>query len=117
MNIDMTGAIEQIRKSRDSFSAFLDKLSHDKKIFEKNNENKADTEELMENLIKARNELIIATTNYEFAKDNDLIDYYAYLIKAAQIKYDYLLKKVKEKEMELGREFSINSNPGRIQNL
>lgn len=101
MHLDVPEAFEQIKtKGRQSFVTFLDKLSWDNKLMKQRNKERADVNELLENLEKTRQEWIAASTNYEFAEENELIDYYTYSIKAAQIKYDYLLKKVKEKGPE-----------------
>ncbi len=51
--------------------------------------------DLISCIIKTREDLIAANSNYEFA-DGDLIDYYLYQIKATQAKYNYLLKKAKK---------------------
>ena len=51
--------------------------------------------ELVESLIITRNNLYVATKNYEYAED-ELIDYYLYKIKAEKAKYNYLLKKAKK---------------------
>lgn len=67
-------------------------------IDEKTDEEK-DTE-LIRSVIKTKMDLDIAGKNYEYAED-DLIDYYAYQIKAEQSKLDYLLKKVKNKSLTL----------------
>lgn len=55
---------------------------------------------LVQSIIKTNNELINARKNYEFA-EGELIDYYLYQIKANQAKLDYLIKKAKEKKIEL----------------
>lgn len=51
--------------------------------------------ELFDELEKAIMDLNVAQENYNMASD-ELIDYYSYQIKAAQAKYDYLLKSVKK---------------------
>ena len=56
--------------------------------------------ELMLNIIKVKNELDVANSNFEYAHD-DLIDYYTYQIKANRAKFDYLVKKAKEKGLSL----------------
>lgn len=56
--------------------------------------------ELMISIIKTKRELEVANSNFEFAKD-DLIDYYTYQIKANRAKFDYLVKKAKEKGLAL----------------
>lgn len=52
--------------------------------------------ELVKNIIKAKEELKDANKNFEFAED-ELIDYYAYQIKANQSKLDYLIRMAKTK--------------------
>jgi hypothetical protein len=54
-------------------------------------------EELIRNIIKAKKELEIARRNFEYAKSQDLVDYYIYQIKANQAKIDYLIKLAKAK--------------------
>lgn len=70
-------------------------------IFEKFSKSKTpddlDTKELVKNLKIAQTEFETAVNNYEFADEPELVDYYTYNIKATQTKYQYLLKKVKEK--------------------
>ena len=50
--------------------------------------------DLIKCLIRTKGELELANKNYEFAED-ELVDYYAYQIKANQSKMNYLLKKIK----------------------
>ncbi|MBQ7667806.1 MAG: DUF2508 family protein [Clostridia bacterium] len=57
---------------------------------------KTEKEVLLENLKVAQVELDTAINNYDFAKEPELVDYYTYNIKAAQMRYEYLLKKVKK---------------------
>lgn len=70
-------------------------------IFEKFSKTKqnedSETKELVKNLKIAQIEFETAVNNYEFANEPELVDYYTYNIKATQTKYQYLLKKVKEK--------------------
>jgi len=62
---------------------------------------KTEKDTLLENLKTAQDELDTAINNYEFASEPELVDYYTYNIKAAQMRYEYLLKKVKKiKEKE-----------------
>ena len=70
-------------------------------IFEKFSKTKQaedlEMQELVKNLKIAQAEFETAVNNYEFANEPELVDYYTYNIKATQTKYQYLLKKVKEK--------------------
>ena len=50
--------------------------------------------DLIKCLIKTKGELDLANKNFEFA-EGELVDYYAYQIKANQAKINYLLKKIK----------------------
>lgn len=59
-----------------------------------------DNKELIMEAIKARQDLEIANRNFEFS-NSELTDYYSYQIKALKVKYDYLLKKIKEKGIML----------------
>ena len=105
MNLNVVGALEQIRvRSLDSFVILVDKLSRQRSVVRNKKKDREEIEEVVENLKKARNEWVIATMNYEFAQEDELIDYYIYLMKAAQLKYDYLLKKAKERGAKWGFE-------------
>ena len=59
-----------------------------------------DNRQLIMEAIKAKQDLEIANRNFEFS-NSELTDYYSYQIKALKIKYDYLLKKIKEKGIML----------------
>ena len=61
--------------------------------------NKIDIE-LVECIIKTKRELEVANKNFEHP-ENELIDYYAYQIKANKAKLDYLIKEVKQKGFSL----------------
>ena len=56
--------------------------------------------ELIRSVIKSKRNLDVARKNYEYA-EGDLIDYYSYQIKAEQSKLDYLIKKIKNKQLVL----------------
>ena len=86
---DQVNPIEK-KESSNIFNYFIDKLSKAK-------ETDTDTLDLIENLKNAQNDFKTAINNYEFAEDPELVDYYTYKIKAAQTRYQYLLKKAKEK--------------------
>lgn len=62
------------------------------RILEKTEEEKEI--ELVKNIIKVKEELKVANKNFEFAED-ELVDYYAYQIKANQSKLDYLIRVAK----------------------
>ena len=53
-------------------------------------------EELIKNIIKVKEELIVANMNFDFVED-EMIDYYTYQIKANQSKLNYLIKEAKSK--------------------
>ena len=57
--------------------------------------------ELIQGVVKAKLELELASKNFELAKETELIDYYAYQIKAVKSKIDYLIKKIKQKGIVL----------------
>lgn len=68
------------------------------KIVEKTEEDR--DFELIRSVLKTKVELDHASKNFEYA-EAELIDYYAYQIKAAQAKLDYLLKAVKKRGLML----------------
>lgn len=68
------------------------------KIIEKTEQEKEI--ELMVSIIKTKREMEVANLNFEYAQE-DLIDYYTYQIKATRAKFDYLVKKAKEKGLAL----------------
>lgn len=56
--------------------------------------------EILKSIIQTKQELNYANKNFEYAQ-GDLIDYYAYEIKANRAKLDYLMKKAKSKSIAL----------------
>lgn len=68
-------------------------------IMKKMNNSKDEKNEMADILKKAQIDLDIAMNNYEFADEPALVDYYTYNLKAAQMRYEYLLKKAKENGM------------------
>ena len=69
-----------------------------KKVTDKTEEQKS--VELVVSFIKTKKDLDMANHNFEFA-EKELIDYYAYQIKANKSKLDYLMKKAKEQGIAL----------------
>ncbi len=70
------------------------------KIFEKTKSDK--NSEIIKSIIKTQKEIENANINYEFAEE-DLVDYYAYQIKANQAKLNYLIKNAKKNGIILSR--------------
>ena len=56
--------------------------------------------ELIKSVIKTKRDLENANKNFGIAED-ELIDYYAYQIKANKAKFSYLIKQAKEQGYEL----------------
>lgn len=89
-------------------NAILAKLSN---LLMKEKSELAEDDELVEieNLVKcindAKKEWLSANANFEYAVDSEIIDYYTYEIKAYQSRYEYLLKKAKEKGLDGPRLF------------
>ncbi|MDD3766373.1 MAG: DUF2508 family protein [Eubacteriales bacterium] len=59
-------------------------------------ENDKKTKALVKDIVEAKNELFAATQNFNFADCDDLVDFYAHKILAAELKYNMLVKKAKE---------------------
>jgi hypothetical protein len=63
----------------------------------KNEQSVDEKRELIESIKNARKEWENANLNFEFAAEAGIIDYYTYKIKACEVRYDYLVRKAKEK--------------------
>lgn len=53
--------------------------------------------ELIQNINIIKNEWEVAKNNFELANSKDSVDYYAYKIKAYEVRYQALLREAKEK--------------------
>lgn len=56
--------------------------------------------ELLNSILNTKEDLIVANRNFEEAED-DLIDYYSYQIKANKAKFNYLIKQIKKKNINI----------------
>jgi len=65
-------------------------------------------QEILQDILAAKRELLIATQNFNFADNNELIDLYSYQIIVAQSKCDYLLKKAKDNGISYSQFSSSN---------
>jgi len=66
-----------------------------------------DDYELINDIKNARNEWLEADTKFQYVCENEIVDYYIYVIKAAQIKYEYYLKKAKERGLRSKIDYKI----------
>ena len=53
--------------------------------------------ELLQSIRDVYNEWVNANKNFEYAEDQASVDYYAYKIKACEVRYEYFLKKPSKK--------------------
>jgi hypothetical protein len=58
-------------------------------------------EELIKCLREAKAEWLNTSANFEQADNREIIDYYTYKLKACEIRYEYYLKKAKERGLLL----------------
>ncbi len=65
--------------------------------------------QIMQSIIKTRQELNQAHKNFEFAEE-ELVDFYTYQIKASQAKLDYLTRLAKSKNMAINIADSLSIN-------
>lgn len=72
------------------------------KLTQKDIEN-FDNEDLIESIRLARMEWLDATRNFDFAQDEEIIDYYTYQIKASETRYQYLLKLARKKGLKTSK--------------
>lgn len=73
-------------------------IKEERKVPNKTKEQKS--VELVVSILKTKKDLDMANHNFEFA-EKELIDYYAYQIKANKSKLDYLMKQAKEQGIAL----------------
>jgi hypothetical protein len=57
--------------------------------------------EILECIRNAREEWIDANRNFKYADDEEMIDYFTYKIKASEIRYEFFIKKAKEKGIKV----------------
>ncbi len=57
--------------------------------------------ELIESINNAKDEWIAAQKNFQFVDTDDGVDYYAYKIKAYEVKYQALLKEAKNRGVKI----------------
>ncbi|MCX7749099.1 MAG: YaaL family protein [Clostridia bacterium] len=63
--------------------------------------NENETLDLLNEIRIAKNEWISSNVNFEYAEEMEMIDYYTYKIKACQTRYEYLIRKAKEKGIKV----------------
>ena len=57
--------------------------------------------ELLESIKSARREWTNANENFEYVNEKEMVDYYTYKIKACEVRYEYLIRKAKEKRIRV----------------
>lgn len=92
-----------IKKAKSSFfNRLLKGFSAKEKIESFSYNESGDFRELIESIKSAQRDWICANANFNDTSDQDIIDYYTYMIKAYQVRYEYLIKKAKEKGIKGG---------------
>lgn len=61
----------------------------------------SEEEILIQSLKDAKNEWLNADRNFQYVSEDEFVEYYTYKLKAAQIKYEFFLRKVKEKGIRI----------------
>lgn len=100
MLVNQPGGNKTIITKNSLFSCVLKSLSLRKKTAQITEKTNSEDAEIIECLKKARNDWTNACKDFEYAEDQDLIDYHTYRIKAYQLRYEYFLKKAKEKGLK-----------------
>jgi len=67
--------------------------------------------ELIGSLKEAKREWADATMNFDYVDDQEMVDYYTYKIKACEIRYEYFLRKIKERGVKVDIAEEENSLP------
>lgn len=63
-------------------------------------ETKSEDKELLSSLEIVKQKLDLVYMNFEYATDKALIDCYIYELKSLQMKYEYLMQRVKERGLQ-----------------
>jgi hypothetical protein len=82
------------------FSGALKNMMLKKKTLVVVNQLNTEENEIIECLDMAKKDWTNACLDFEYANDQDLIDYHTYRIKAYQLRYEYFLKMAKEKGLK-----------------
>jgi hypothetical protein len=92
-----------IKKPKNSFfNRFIKAFSAKEKIESVSFNESGDFKELIESIKSAQRDWLCANANFNNTSDQEIIDYYTYMIKAYQVRYEYLIKKAKEKGIKGG---------------
>ncbi len=92
-----------IKKPKNGFFNRLSKVFSTKEKIETVSFNESsDFKELIESIKSAQRDWLCANANFNYTSDQEIIDYYTYMIKAYQVRYEYLIKKAKEKGIRGG---------------
>lgn len=96
MNLD----IQKHARQKEHKTSLFQKVFNLLNIVENNkmaNNQINDNQKLIDSITTAKREWINANNDFNYAVDNEMIDYHTYKIKAYQAKYEYLIKIAKEK--------------------
>lgn len=63
---------------------------------------RGEVSELLDCIREAKDEWLEARINFEYAAEEELVDYYIYKIKACEVRYEYYLKKAKKIGLKVG---------------
>ncbi len=95
------GMIDTQAMETNTIKKRLDSVLLNKKKCPQMEQDSKEAKEVIFNLHQAKQELDIANNNFKFAQEQELIDYYIYQMKAAEARYQYLLKEAKEKKITI----------------
>ena len=104
------------KKIKNPFKVLKSRVIKKSADTEYTNYDKNDNEDqvLIESIKDAKSEWITADSNFQNVIESEFIEYYTYKLKAAQIKYEFFLKKAKEKGININ---SVNSTFSGINNI
>ena len=64
--------------------------------------------ETLTELVEARQELLVALQNFDFASTSELVDLFSHQITLAQVKYDFIIKKARNNNISFDNYFASN---------
>lgn len=65
----------------------------------------SESQNIVEQLENAAKEWLKANRDFNLAYEEEIIDYYTYIIKACQVKYEYYLKEAKKRGLKMSNNY------------
>lgn len=89
--------VKSLKDFLNDFFSIYERRIHRENLAKKEESNR----QLIDSINTAKNDWLTAQNNFELANSDETVDYYAYKIKACEVRYQALLKKAKEQGVKI----------------